>query len=423
MSRFSPTVRPTAPSSLLAALEGLYAGGEDAVRGRREQEERDRQRSIDDFVLRSQIEDDPRYTTERPEQTPRLPSIFEGQRPVEPQRPNRVMGGLGKQPGPAPASFAEMVRATAPPADEQGPRYLPGQFIREAGMFTERPVFEVPRLLRTDLVEQPEPVKPTATVAGIDVYRDPAYRTDEQKKQQTLASTLELLGRARGGDQRALDELLVQSPDLYETVSGAGKLTREDLVGALVPEGVIPAALKDPTLARQLVSNYNRPDEGDSVSYSREGLAAAGVPDRLIAAAVGDPTLARMLVSAYNKPTGGANASTTIQDLITRRSFIMSALDAVNAITRGPYGMNPDTPEYEGELRRVLGVYGYDDLGQLSTDVQALRAMKGLAVPSGGEEGGATGEEVQSRIDELLEQGLGDDEIERVLREEGLISQ
>lgn len=440
MSRFSPTVRQQSPSPLVAALEGLYTGAQDAIAKRGQQQEADRRRSIEDFNLRSQIESDPRYTTQPPEQAPRLPNIFEGAKPglAAGARRNPTMGGLGMQGG-AP-DLATMVEDSAPGIGTDHPQYLPGQFIRDAGSFTERPVFERPRLLRTDLVDQPPAPKPVANVAGMDVYADPSYRTPEQAKQQDLASMIELVGRARAGDQGALDTLMVSSPELYKTVSGDGKVSPDALRAAGVPEAAIQIAASDPVLARQLVTAYNKPPKAeDGVSYTPEQLRTAGIPERFIPAAAADPILARTLVGAYGKPGSGTGSDTTIQDLITRRTLVTNALAAINGLTRYYDPSNPDTADqYAAEVDNILQNYGYDSLEQLQADVKALReprgdrgARPGRDTPpsrtAGAETGGTqpAGPDVaaiQDRVDELLKAGYTDpEEIKRKLRDEGLV--
>lgn len=397
MSRWSPTVRDLGPDPLVAALEGLYYGGRDAVQRNKESEERDRQRSIEDFDLRSSIDADPRYTTERPNQTPRLADIFQGERPGKAAgaspRPSPTFGGMGMQPTPPAQGFAEMVGGLAPQAGGDKPRYLPGQYVRDAGMFTERPVFDIPKIPKAidpSMVAQPEPVAPYATVAGLDVFRDPGYRTEKQQKKQDLAAMVDLLGRGRGGDQGALDELLATDRDVYE---------------ALNPKPTAP------------------------VRGSQEYLDALDAEEA---------------VRARYKDAQGTGSDTTTQDRITERGMVMSAINAL--MSAGQYN-DTSTPagaaRYNAEVRRILQAGGWESVEEVQELARSLRSRsrrtpsQGASpsediqdLPTGAEDPDALAQEVESisapqqrrditrdEADYLREvRGMSEEEISRLYR-------
>lgn len=418
MSRYSPTIAHETPdTSLASAIAGLYGGYQNAKALKQQKEGENRKRSIEDWALRQQIESNPRYTTDQPA-PPETPPIMRGAQPgMAGQKgksaPSVFRGsGVGMQPNAAPpVDLATAIEQTQPSTDVSKPQFLPGQFVRNAGSFTDRPVFPVPG-------KAPQGPEPVANVGGTDVYRNPRYRTDAQQ----LADLLDTVHQARSGDQGAMDQLMVTRPSIYDVLSGSGNFTPDQLSSAGVPEGAIPAATSDRTLGRQLVSNYNHPSPGSQpgVKFTPDQLRAGKVPEGLIPAAVADPVLGRNLLETYNKPGAQGAAGSNAQDAIARRQVVTSAINAVNDLSRyyDPQ-KSADRANFDAEVQRVVSLYGFNSIQELQDAANALRKPRTTRPERGGRNVRDPRVPAQERVDELLKRGYTNAEILQIMKDEG----
>jgi hypothetical protein len=400
--------RPDISEQLASAIDVYRRTKEEDRLRDQDVEDRARRQELEDFYLRRDVEADPRYTTDRPQDVPTrrpdvgrdiitgqrdrpgmageriegVPDIFQRARPSIDPGFSRAGPEFTGDPGFSrqapdltgdsgfsrdPSDLASMLEAAAPPAteDEQRPRFLPGQFVRGVG-YTERPIFDAPPQLRSRVTDmlQPEPVEPFARVRGMDVFRDPEFRTPEQQEERTyrtgrereeeeLGDLLDVVGRARGGDEAALDRLLALDPELHEGVMGGDAGYR--------------ARLAD--LSRRGLSDV----EAEPVARSESAYSQ---------------------YLADERDTATAGTSRTIQDLIARRQVIIDALGAVDAVNR--FRMNEqfslEGADYERDVAAALRPFGYSSLDELQADARGLRTLseQGVDVDADVEAGGET---------------------------------
>lgn len=214
------------------------------------QKEAERQRQMEDFRFRAEVEADPRYTTEQPgghrvARGTRLsvPEVFGStgagdmfqnerigmargtgsprQDIFQGERPGMAAGTTGRSPlvtdvqpgdrsGGLQAGLLRMPKEMAPNAP--GPVVLPGQFVPGRG-FSPTAVYE-PFRFETTPAEQP-----VATVGGMDIYRQPGYVPPEEQANRDREEMIGLVRRAQAGDQNALTELMVRDRALAGAVS------------------------------------------------------------------------------------------------------------------------------------------------------------------------------------------------------------
>ena len=115
------------------------------------------------------------------------------------------------------------------------------------------------------------------------------------------------LGPAYGGDPlnpAPGDDLTFRVPTI---MSGEydPNATPEARARAAYDPATDPDVVRERYMQTQGLGRYVAQPDG---AYSEEALRAAGVPDNVIPAALGDPTLARQLVASYNAPVTGAAA-------------------------------------------------------------------------------------------------------------------
>lgn len=268
MPRYSPTARvqTTVPSVFELLSEVIDRGG-DVVRSRRERELEDaeearRQEAHDVNVATTEAALDERGYARGTAPQVELPperDIFAGQRPgmageaadVERARGERRMPDIfqGERPGmaagaraPASALDAALQRIGEGDVDLRGNEVvaLPGSFVRGQGF--------VPRAVRRrDLV---------------DATRERFARPREGAAPGFRQVTEDLYKRPQP-----------RQPREAGTIEDRTKFTEEELRAAGVEEGLIPAAVQDPILARQLITQAQR-GEG-------EGRAPSAADTRL----------------------------------------------------------------------------------------------------------------------------------------------
>lgn len=364
MGRFSPTVRPLSGLQVLA--EGL-----DSFQGARRQKEEDelaeQERSITDALRRLQMDElgvregTAPTRTVAPEQ-----DIFRGE---------GVGMARGQTGSPLTASL-QAARSMGLQRPEPEPKIVhpAGSFVRGAG-FTEKHITD--RDL-AQLAEGPSPfvdhTRRRMDPGGREVA-DPRFRqlndeffvdreatpearaeaqaTEERSRAVRALEALGVTGRAGSGEALlAALEAGVPASELFEEEEGIDVnvdgirttvrtpeealalrnrfgvpeedgFTEEELRSAGVPDAQIPAALRDPALARQLIASAG---QGDGVTYTADQLRDAGVPEGVIPAAMSDPVLGRQLIGAYNRPPSG----TASQDAPAARLRQLEALAKVN---------------------------------------------------------------------------------------------
>lgn len=292
-NRFSPTVVPYSgpdfSTELARALTFMRQHRLDKERAEERDWERDwmeqergRQRELEELQLaeRGYKRFDEPPTTER---LPERPPIFEG-----------AKLGMANRPGASP--LAQLLGSSR---QERGqPLALPGQFLPELGGFSPETIWRdggrLPREVeeiktpdfnpmaerrRLDLGSRPRPIEvadPRWEHMTGDIYRDVeaspgavAARQGEEE-QVALAEAIRILREGTPEEASALARLMTMGdlpagvlehflvPEEEEELEEG--FTAEDLLAAGVEEEDIAAALKDPVLARQLVTAANRPE-------------------------------------------------------------------------------------------------------------------------------------------------------------------
>lgn len=269
MSRYSPTVEPRAPDPLLAGLNALLEGGRRANAERREREfqeeeqeyvrgRRDVQGAVEAAELDRAGIRRGAAPTRRTEV--RAPDVFGD------ALPGMAAGASG--PSPLAAGLQGLALQGRP---------RPPRLVHRAGAYVPGLGFVPKNLTDQDLMgdarmglaapETREEADPRYRQLNEGFYVDeeatPEARQSRQE-QERMQRLTQVLGALQAGGRDP--ELLAQALELDVPVSQVFQdeeepaPTEEELRAARVPEHLIASALRDPTLARQLIGQHNRPE-------------------------------------------------------------------------------------------------------------------------------------------------------------------
>jgi hypothetical protein len=381
-TRYSPqNVRRTLEPTAYDALNELFDRGQDAVVRRREAEERDRLRVLEEED-RTWLREQRGVQGARDEATLRDEGIYRGPRPrTVPARAPSVFAesgiGIGEQPGreatsPLAENFSQLL--------EQG-RPKPPKLLAPAGAFVPGLGYISKHLTDQDLMDPRAPGAPSMAL-GVGSRPDPRY------EELTPGFYRDTEGTPRAREERQMSDRTRRLAQLLEQMRSGGGMSGE-LMAEAADLGVPWSEIM--------------PDEEDQVPTEEE-LRAAGVPERSIPGAMRDPTLARQLMMAYNRPPaaprdpyGGRTRDQYMADLEEserRRRQVAEEFP-------GREG-DPRLAERRRSLVETLG-------DPLSVDEQ--NALDQLAR-------GWTREDALLKLEEqLIEEGVGEDEAnERVLQ-------
>lgn len=292
MGRFTPrdpghTVVP----GVFDALNELFDRGQEAVERRRARQledeeigytrdERGRDTARQNLVdYEAGIRTGTAPTMRGPE--PRRPQVFEGTgiglapaRPAplregldallqvgRPRKPKLVAQAGAFVPGIgfAPRNLTDVDLPGWPGITTDGERYRAGEAARKLGLADRRPVQADPRYQQLT----PDRYLDTSATPGA---REAEARTEQSERLARILGALRSGGRDPELLAAAVDAGVPWS-ELREPEPEEEPISEEALRAAGVPERTIQAALRDPTLARQLVTTYNRPATPDRGPY------------------------------------------------------------------------------------------------------------------------------------------------------------
>lgn len=448
MGRFSPQVPgflwdtgPGKAGGIARGVENFIRARERKKAGERQEEDEERRREIEELNLALQgirRGEAPTQTVEREQ-----PSVFEG---VDPSRSigagsvrrdrtahrPEMDGGAGEngfaRERPEEGSFASGPEGVAASLGElrQGgrPRMVapPGAFVPGVG-FTDRALFENPAARmgahrEATTRERPDP--------RFEQLTDEFYRERPEDPQAQLS---EALGRLRHLSPEQRQALAAGVPE--SVVFREEPQEEEDVITVAGREFPNTPEGEEAALAwRRQHSAAGRDPEGPGggrESFTEEELRSAGVPEEQIPAAMRDPVLARQLVG--HAVEGGQGGVSPTSQLVAGRSRALGAAGALSRINPLDFYNQPDA--LTRRQNEILRFYGYNDVDELHTHMREMGLNPADAEPGAGGEGGegeagaggaGQGQQTwQQRAQQLRSQGHDEEAIIAKLREEGLI--
>lgn len=394
MSRYSPrdpghTVVPT----VFDALNQLFDRGREAVARKREREledeelgyvrgERDRQGARDDLVDYQEGIREGR-APQRRGMAPERPSVFQ----------DVGIGRAPAQPKPLREGLEELISSGRPKSPK---------LVAMAGAFVPGIGFAPRNLFDRDL-----PGRGPVALDGPPA-RQGALGLADRRPVEHDPRFVQLTG------DRYLDTTATPAArEAKATREEQARLTR--ILGALRSGGRDPELLAEAVRAGVPWSELKEPEAGEEPPFDEEMLREAGIPERTIRAALRDPALARQLMTTYNRPPtagrdpyGGRTRDQFLQDLedtertrrrvaeefddrggdprlAERRAAIIKALESggrpgaplneleQNAVDALASGVDQETILLRAEELVEAGELDEDDLVQLERYLEPLR--------------------------------------------------